>query len=383
MRKITYPYVFRFAVLALLFASLGSAQAVLDLPGFRYASSIVVSNNTGTALTDFQVALTVDTHSLITAGHMEGNGRDIRFVAGSEFLPYYIESGINSTSTVIYVRVPLIPANGSTDLLLVYGNPLAPPGNNPGATFDFYEGFDETTNSFSQACGTGTNTLGTGTTTFSWSSIGIWTTTNEFPISSVYVAEASVTAASGNWPGIYWAKATDQKSYALLLGGGSVRISLTGGGSDYCSGHNWASSLFSVGSPVGLWSIAWIATGSQTATFPGLGTLTSTNTLYARDQPLKLCVGGISSGTGSMTFDWVRARKYAATEPTFTIGAEAPLAVTGPTLTISWMPVATDAVLQESLSLEAPIWVDSPSGSENPAVVPTTNSEKYYRLVSP
>jgi len=51
--------------------------------------------------------------------------------------------------------------------------------------------------------------------------------------------------------------------------------------------------------------------------------------------------------------------------------------------TISWTPDLPGWVLQESLSLSAPAWTNSPSGATNPVVVPATWSMKYYRLHAP
>jgi len=48
---------------------------------------------------------------------------------------------------------------------------------------------------------------------------------------------------------------------------------------------------------------------------------------------------------------------------------------------VSWTPATgTNWVLQESLSLSAPAWTNSPSGTNNPTVVPVTLPKKFYRL---
>ena len=43
----------------------------------------------------------------------------------------------------------------------------------------------------------------------------------------------------------------------------------------------------------------------------------------------------------------------------------------------------TNWVLQETLSLSAPSWTHSPSGTNNPVVVPATLPMKFYRLHKP
>jgi hypothetical protein len=108
-----------------------------------------------------------------------------------------------------------------------------------------------------------------------------------------------------------------------MVNGSQARISLTGAGTGWCSGHNWASPLYSYTDEEGLWSFTWIATGDLIADFPTVGAITTDNSLYAKDEDLRLMIGGISSGTGAMNMDWMRVRKYAAVEPTFTIGLPA------------------------------------------------------------
>lgn len=51
--------------------------------------------------------------------------------------------------------------------------------------------------------------------------------------------------------------------------------------------------------------------------------------------------------------------------------------------TVSWAPATPGFVLQETLSLSSTNWVNSPSGSTNPVVVPTTLPTKFYRLLKP
>ena len=51
--------------------------------------------------------------------------------------------------------------------------------------------------------------------------------------------------------------------------------------------------------------------------------------------------------------------------------------------TISWTPSTTNYVLQENLNLGTTNWVNSPSGTNNPVVVPATVTKKFYRLCKP
>ncbi|MEQ9365613.1 MAG: DUF2341 domain-containing protein, partial [Leptospirales bacterium] len=61
-------------------------------------------------LTDYQIALTIDTASLIAADHLRPDAGDLLFLDADETtaLPYWLESGLNTNATKVWVRVPAI-----------------------------------------------------------------------------------------------------------------------------------------------------------------------------------------------------------------------------------------------------------------------------------
>ena len=113
---------------------------------WMYRRAATISNDTGSTLTDFQVRITVDTASLISAGKMNSDCSDLRFVDSDDVteLNYWIESGCDTNSTVVWVKVPSIPAGGTT-IYMYYGNPTATSESNAQATFDFYDDFESGT----------------------------------------------------------------------------------------------------------------------------------------------------------------------------------------------------------------------------------------------
>jgi len=52
-------------------------------------------------------------------------------------------------------------------------------------------------------------------------------------------------------------------------------------------------------------------------------------------------------------------------------------------VTISWTPATPGFVLQENPNLATTNWVNAPSGSTNPIVVPAVLPAKFYRLFKP
>jgi hypothetical protein len=97
-------------------------------PGWSTQLPVTVVENSDEALIDYQVRLVLDTASLIAAGYMKLDASDLRFgtdAAGTQLLDYWIEGGVNTPSTVVWIRLPLIPASGAANLYLFTGNPAA------------------------------------------------------------------------------------------------------------------------------------------------------------------------------------------------------------------------------------------------------------------
>ncbi|MEM5830534.1 MAG: DUF2341 domain-containing protein, partial [Candidatus Aenigmatarchaeota archaeon] len=107
------------------------------LSGWQYRKPITIQENSGNTLIDYQVLITLDTASLISAGKMRSDCGDIRFTDsdGITLLNYWIESGCNSANTKIWVKVPNIPASLTKAIYVYYGNPSATSLSNVSQTF--------------------------------------------------------------------------------------------------------------------------------------------------------------------------------------------------------------------------------------------------------
>ncbi|HDN73650.1 MAG TPA: DUF2341 domain-containing protein, partial [Archaeoglobus sp.] len=76
-------------------------------------------------LKDYQILITLDTSDIISRGFMRSDCGDIRFFDPDEnqWLSYFIEpETVNTTSTRIWVKIPLIPKNDTKTILIYYGN---------------------------------------------------------------------------------------------------------------------------------------------------------------------------------------------------------------------------------------------------------------------
>ena len=108
-----------------------------------YRKPINITENSGSTLTDYQILVTVDTQSLISTIKMRSDCGDIRFIDSDDStnLSYWIESGINTLSTKIWVKVPSISASSTKTIYMYYGNPSATSISNGTATFIFFDDF--------------------------------------------------------------------------------------------------------------------------------------------------------------------------------------------------------------------------------------------------
>ena len=112
---------------------------------WQHRRSITIDNTQNSNdLTDYQVLVTIDTASLISAGKMRSDCGDIRFTDSDDLtqLNYWIESGCNSDNTKIWVKVPFIPANSNKTIYIYYGNPNATSMSNIQNTFYFADDFN-------------------------------------------------------------------------------------------------------------------------------------------------------------------------------------------------------------------------------------------------
>ncbi len=124
-------------------SSLGDKPFFLAMP---FRRPIIINNSQNSnELTDYQVKLMLDTESLIAQGKMRSDCGDIRFVDsdGSTLLKYWIETGTcNSSNTVIWIKIPSIPASSTKTIYMFYGNPLAASLSNADDVFIFFDDFN-------------------------------------------------------------------------------------------------------------------------------------------------------------------------------------------------------------------------------------------------
>ncbi len=103
-----------------------------------YRQKVDITNSSGSNLTDFQVAITLNTAQMITDGKLQSDCDDIRFVnqKGDILHHWRIPTTLCNTSTTkFFVRITSIPTNGTT-IFVYYGNSTAQNIEDAGKVFD-------------------------------------------------------------------------------------------------------------------------------------------------------------------------------------------------------------------------------------------------------
>jgi N-acetylneuraminic acid mutarotase len=114
----------------------------------RYIRPVTIDNTSGSTQTDYQVRFTIDTQSLITASEMRSDCGDLRVKDDNRItdIPYYLESGCNTATTVIWTKIPSIPTGtpGKT-IYVTYGDNALTSASNGDNVFIFFDDFPTAT----------------------------------------------------------------------------------------------------------------------------------------------------------------------------------------------------------------------------------------------
>lgn len=301
------------------------------LPGWKYNRSITVSNSNASVYSNHQVKLIVNTQALIAAGKMNINGNDIRFSdAACNNLHYWIDSNLNTTSTVIWVKVNSIAASGNTTIYMYYGNDCAAPAQNGDSTFVLFDDFSGSAvnntkwNIYQQTPANCNATVAGGLLTLTANATGSDNTIRSVnTFASPLRIETKVTANTGNFPSIAMLNTGTFTGVTLFTGTGlyADQFHLAGAAGPACASYASGANTSGVARANGIWGINWAATNNASASFPGgTQTLGATAGLSANIHAAfgLLCF----SSSSSMSFDWFRMRAYAPVEMGSTVNAE-------------------------------------------------------------
>lgn len=141
--------------------------------GWLYKDVIAIENlNNANDLRDYQVPIVLNTQILINQDKIRSDCADMRFYDSSlqTELFYWLESGCNTETTKIWVKVPYIKAKSITYLYFLHGNSAVGSASSSQSTFDYVinglvsaHNFDEKTGATSYDSSLGTTASLNGT----------------------------------------------------------------------------------------------------------------------------------------------------------------------------------------------------------------------------
>ncbi len=331
------------------------------LVGWTYRRKITLTNPSASSLTDYPVALTLNTQTLISQGKLQAGCEDLRFTDddGQSLLSYWLESGCGGSSTSLWVKVSTLPASANKEIYLYYGQAEAPSGKSGIATFSFFDDFNDEAISGSLW---NTSLTGTGSLTESGGAVSLHT--NASTSSS---SELLGKSSFGSGVAIrFRANLSANQSYDHKVMGfldGAIGYSAGSTNGAYFRGEdvNFQSTTSNSGGiaslgiinyynfsypTYSLWEIKWLA-GS--IVFFRNGSLYSTHTtrLPAGASPrFGLNTYNLSAPGAAldMSVDWVLVRQYVASEPTMSaLGEETGFSVSYTSGEQTWLSQILDA----------------------------------------
>ncbi|ACX72427.1 Protein of unknown function DUF2341 [Methanocaldococcus vulcanius M7] len=116
----------------------------MALDGWTYYATVNISNPNSYDLLDFQVLIQLDANNF-DFSKAKDDGSDIRFTLsdGETLISHWIEEWDSANQIAkIWVKVPSIPAGGSTTILLWCGNPDAVDASDGSSVFEVFDDFD-------------------------------------------------------------------------------------------------------------------------------------------------------------------------------------------------------------------------------------------------
>jgi len=99
-----------------------------QLSAWQHKTAFQIQERSNTELTNYQVLVVPNTDSLISVGAMKEDGSDIRFSTdcdGASLLDYFIEQDPATQDAHIWVLLPTLGANVTTEIFMFYGNSAA------------------------------------------------------------------------------------------------------------------------------------------------------------------------------------------------------------------------------------------------------------------
>jgi len=314
-------------------------------PQWQYRVPITITNPNSTPAFDFQVPVIFNSQALISANKMQATGADIRFTDCScTILSHWIESGLNTTTTRVWVKVPSLPANATITIYMYYGNPAAPDIANPTTVFDYWEDFNTPTLPADWTADVGTNFMLSGGIL----RIDVGTiyrnTALPFLLNNGYFLEGRMRFYAVGTGGSFWGNYSGNLQANSSMNGGCPSNNCGNAVIHYMRDHNsqevhrWvgdgASNSYNISG-----GLCW---PSADNTWYILGEKILNNQVFFQRDYVNICNTGLFNWSKNLSwiiigyfyqgghnnqdtdYDWIRCRKALPTDPSTSLGSEQP-----------------------------------------------------------
>jgi prepilin-type N-terminal cleavage/methylation domain-containing protein len=302
-------------------STIGTAAYTMFSYG-QYKKTITILNNpSGSSIAGaYPVKLTINTAALVTAAKMRSDCNDLRFSDNlvTTNLSYWIESGCNTASTIVWVRLPNgIPATTGTTINMYYGTQTVSSANGDN-TFSFFDHF--LGNSMS---GSWTHSFAAGSSSVSNS---ILTISGNSGTNERWVATMPISSWSGYAIDMYGAWSNTQ---VISMGGfttaGTYTSSSYGINTYSCSWTNVQQTGLSAGGS-GYYIVSLkVPMGSGMVSYDRNYSTIGSGTMQCNATFTTEVGSWASTSNYNVNIDWFRLRRYVSAEPTsgtITFGAE-------------------------------------------------------------
>ncbi len=304
-----------------LLSIVGTASAFSNSGGgdWNYYREIIITENSGKVLKDYQVLLKFDPSNF--PDNAKPDGSDIRFTKFEKELDMWIEKYDPDKKTArIWVKFPEIPANGDINIKMYYGNEEASNVSDGEETLEFFDDFDD-----------GTYTDRWHDNDKNWiENDGIIKPSDEaqnFFLSAIFIKDISLTdniiiesKIRGNKVGVAGGMSGTNSLWEFLLNTGDIK-------SVHIKTKPESMHQFNTSPISGINSWTWYiirttisGDSAEVEIFDCNWNLINNVTLMNNDIKTVNKVGLISIHDGE--WDWFRIRKYASTKPTVSVQAE-------------------------------------------------------------
>jgi len=315
-------FVLVFLLALFIFAKLTYGWAY---PGWAYRKPITITEQSGSTLTDYQVAINISYDS-----DMQPDFDDLRFTwynstSDEEVeIPYWIESKVDNDWAYVWIKVPEIPANDNATVYVYYGNPDATSESNGDDVFEFFDDFEGTSLDTSKWYEKTTNG---GSISISNSEITITTDTLGYRkgITSIdtfglnYALKARAYFSSTNYRGEVGFR--DFTSTPLAEWHGSAVN--TDPSTDYIArtyvSEECGTTITSTKDTYHIFEVRRVSSTSHTFYMDNELKFNSTSQIPTDELPVNAFA---FDDNGYIKIDWILVRKYTDPEPSYSIGSE-------------------------------------------------------------